>query len=324
MPERTYSATTKGYRFGFNGKEQDNEVSGSGNSYDYGFRIYNPRLGKFLSLDPLFKSYPWYTPYQFAGNIPIASMDLDGLEEYIFHMETYKNSKGETKLYAAHWVYINPNERQVDRRGTFMVSGMNTILALKNRPVSPRTNSQANVKSLTNSNSMENLAYGGSNANAIDHGVNPTRNYSGRKSGISYLPMKSTIKFATSDGQVFSEVQQSFDAMPDKQKEALDNLVGALVHDGEANVNVKGFASPKPVDFNGDGNITKEENLDLALSRATKTKEFIISYAKEKYGVDIDESRINTSGEVRDSTPDDGNNDNAEDRVSEIELNVNK
>tara|TARA_B110000902_G_scaffold178608_1_gene202529 strand:+ start:5611 stop:7035 length:1425 start_codon:yes stop_codon:yes gene_type:complete len=81
IAERSWSAGD-GYRFAFNGKEMDNEVSGSGNSYDYGFRIYNPRLGKFLSVDPLFKSYPWYTPYQFAGNRPIAAIDLDGLEEY--------------------------------------------------------------------------------------------------------------------------------------------------------------------------------------------------------------------------------------------------
>ena len=69
-----------GYRYGFNGKELDNEVSGSGNQYDYGFRIYNPRLGKFLSKDPLFKNYAMLTPYQFASNTPIQAIDLDGLE----------------------------------------------------------------------------------------------------------------------------------------------------------------------------------------------------------------------------------------------------
>jgi RHS repeat-associated protein len=58
----------------------DNEVSGSGNQYDYGFRIYNPRIGRFLSTDPLFKSYPELTPYQFASNTPIKAIDLDGLE----------------------------------------------------------------------------------------------------------------------------------------------------------------------------------------------------------------------------------------------------
>ncbi|HTL09870.1 MAG TPA: RHS repeat-associated core domain-containing protein, partial [Chitinophagaceae bacterium] len=73
--------TSASYRYGFNGKENDNEVKGEGNQYDYGFRIYDPRVGRFLSVDPLFKGYPWYTPYQFAGNMPIWAIDLDGLEE---------------------------------------------------------------------------------------------------------------------------------------------------------------------------------------------------------------------------------------------------
>jgi len=76
MPDRQYSAAT-GYRYGFNGKEKDNEVV----QYDYGFRIYDPRLVRFKSVDPLIKSYPWYSPYHFAGNNPIHNIDLDGLEE---------------------------------------------------------------------------------------------------------------------------------------------------------------------------------------------------------------------------------------------------
>jgi len=73
----------EGYRFGFNGKENDNEVKGAGNQQDYGMRVYDQRLGKFLSVDPLAKDYPWYTPYQFAGNKPIWASDIDGLEEFI-------------------------------------------------------------------------------------------------------------------------------------------------------------------------------------------------------------------------------------------------
>jgi len=61
----------------------DDEVSGTGNQYDYGFRIYNPRLGRFLSVDPLSKSYPMLTPYQFASNSTIACIDLDGLESVV-------------------------------------------------------------------------------------------------------------------------------------------------------------------------------------------------------------------------------------------------
>jgi len=69
------------YRYGFNGKENDDEVKGKGAQYDYGFRIYDARIGKFLSVDPLTSSFPWYTPYQFAGNTPIQAIDLEGAEE---------------------------------------------------------------------------------------------------------------------------------------------------------------------------------------------------------------------------------------------------
>lgn len=51
------------------------------NWYDYGFRNYDPQIGRFPQLDPLTDDYPHYTPFQYAGNEPIANVDLDGLEE---------------------------------------------------------------------------------------------------------------------------------------------------------------------------------------------------------------------------------------------------
>jgi RHS repeat-associated protein len=68
-----------GYRYGFNGKENDDETG----TQDYGMRIYDPRMGRFLSTDPLTKGYPQLTPYQFSSNTPIATIDLDGLESMI-------------------------------------------------------------------------------------------------------------------------------------------------------------------------------------------------------------------------------------------------
>src|SRR6185312_10676284 len=79
MPGRKYSIANTNYRYGFNGKELDKETSTT-TTYDYGFRIYSPALGRFLSVDPLTKSYPWLTPYQFSGNNPVRFIDLDGLE----------------------------------------------------------------------------------------------------------------------------------------------------------------------------------------------------------------------------------------------------
>ena len=74
MPGR--SVAIDSYRYSFNGKEDDSEWA----KQDYGFRIYDKRIGRFLSVDPLTKKYPELTPYQFASNAPIVAIDLDGLE----------------------------------------------------------------------------------------------------------------------------------------------------------------------------------------------------------------------------------------------------
>jgi len=90
MPGRNWTAgTAEGYGFGFNGKLKDNDISGNGNIYDYGARIYNPRIGKFLSVDPMIYTYPMLTPFQFASNSPISGVDLDGLEYYFAADGTY-------------------------------------------------------------------------------------------------------------------------------------------------------------------------------------------------------------------------------------------
>ena len=97
QPGRKYSATSS-YRYGFNGKENDNDVKGEGNQQDYGMRIYDPRLGRFLSVDPLRKDYPWYTPYQFAGNMPIAALDLDGAELWLNLLPNPFSKKNTAKI----------------------------------------------------------------------------------------------------------------------------------------------------------------------------------------------------------------------------------
>ncbi|MEV4884626.1 hypothetical protein MRBLMN1_003151 [Chitinophaga ginsengisegetis] len=52
-------------------------MKGEGNQQDYGLRIYDPRIAKFLSVDPLSQKYPELTPYQFASNTSIWAIDID-------------------------------------------------------------------------------------------------------------------------------------------------------------------------------------------------------------------------------------------------------
>jgi len=66
------------YRYGFNGMEKDDEVKGSGNSLDFGARIYDPRLSRWLSRDPLYEKYTSWSPYNGMLNNPIRYQDIDG------------------------------------------------------------------------------------------------------------------------------------------------------------------------------------------------------------------------------------------------------
>ena len=64
------------YRYGFNGQENQNETTTS--SYDFGARVLNPKLGKWLSVDPLILEYPSTSPYSYVNNQPIVAIDPDG------------------------------------------------------------------------------------------------------------------------------------------------------------------------------------------------------------------------------------------------------
>jgi RHS repeat-associated protein len=96
------------YKFGFNGKENDNEVKGQGNSIDFGTRIYDSRLGKWLSVDPAFKEYPSISPYAFVVNNPTNAVDPDGKRVY-FIAGAGNDNQG--------WNYVNRFRRIWTQQG---------------------------------------------------------------------------------------------------------------------------------------------------------------------------------------------------------------
>jgi RHS repeat-associated protein len=75
MPNRNGG---EGYRYGFQGQEKDDEVKGSGNSIDFGARMYDPRIGRFIALDPKWREYVFQSPYAYAVNNPIRYKDEFG------------------------------------------------------------------------------------------------------------------------------------------------------------------------------------------------------------------------------------------------------
>ncbi|WP_394758692.1 RHS repeat-associated core domain-containing protein [Flavobacterium sp.] len=96
------------YRYGFNGKELDNELKGEGNSYDFGSRVHDPRIGRFLSLDPKMSEYSSMSPYCYAANNPIKFIDINGEgpgDEIPLNIPS-SPEKIDTKI----WTPIKPNE----------------------------------------------------------------------------------------------------------------------------------------------------------------------------------------------------------------------
>ncbi|MGQ3130519.1 MAG: RHS repeat-associated core domain-containing protein [Flavobacteriales bacterium] len=68
------------YRYGYNGQERDDEMKGPGNSLNYTFRMYDPRIARFFAVDPLTDKFAELSPYQFAANSPIVNVELEGLQ----------------------------------------------------------------------------------------------------------------------------------------------------------------------------------------------------------------------------------------------------
>ncbi len=66
------------YRYGFNGMEKDDEVKGTGNHIDFGARGYDPRLGRWLSVDAFVGRPGSENPYNYSLNLPIMMGDPDG------------------------------------------------------------------------------------------------------------------------------------------------------------------------------------------------------------------------------------------------------
>ncbi|WP_444626866.1 RHS repeat domain-containing protein [Flavobacterium columnare] len=74
---------SKDYRYGFNGKELDNELKGEGNSLDYGNRMLDTRIGRWFAVDKKERKYPSESSYIFVSNNPIIAIDPDGDEKIV-------------------------------------------------------------------------------------------------------------------------------------------------------------------------------------------------------------------------------------------------
>lgn len=61
-------------------RKADDELFGLDNAITFTYRMYEARIGRFWSIDPLAAKYPWNSPYAFSENLVIDGVELEGLE----------------------------------------------------------------------------------------------------------------------------------------------------------------------------------------------------------------------------------------------------
>ena len=84
------------YRFGFNGQEKVNEMSGIGNHNTAEFWEYDTRVARRWNVDPIFKEYE--SPYSAFGGNPILNIDPDGQDTISTNNVGYSDPPGGGKL----------------------------------------------------------------------------------------------------------------------------------------------------------------------------------------------------------------------------------
>jgi RHS repeat-associated protein len=89
------SVTAEGYRYGFNGMEKESETFEG--AYDFGARILDTRLGRWLSVDPLVYEQPNWSPYKAMKDNPNYFVDPDGKTEWAVNI-TVNEATGETVI----------------------------------------------------------------------------------------------------------------------------------------------------------------------------------------------------------------------------------
>jgi len=128
MPNR--HGQSDDYRYGYQGQESDDEIRGSeSTSVNFKFRMYDTRVGRFLSTDPLEASYVHNSPFAFSENRVIDGIELEGLE-YLGHNESrVEIINGRIKIKISNYNYFTRTAyRQLENSGPCDNPALNVII----------------------------------------------------------------------------------------------------------------------------------------------------------------------------------------------------
>ena len=121
VPGRSFGSDN--YSYSFNGKEKDKNWTNTNSHLDFGARMYDSRLGRWLATDPFANKYPFASPYNFALNTPIQAVDPDG--KVVFFINA-----GEATKVASDLNYIY--EKEYGFKQAFKVVTKDMVFKIKN------------------------------------------------------------------------------------------------------------------------------------------------------------------------------------------------
>ena len=123
-----YSLSSKGYRYGYNGQEKDNEVYGQDNSYTAEFWQYDPRSGRRWNIDPASDLKPWMSPYHAFSDNPILNIDLNGAVDDNYHIYADGRVEVERTEDPINNYYYHDEDGTETKIATFNVSKNQTLV----------------------------------------------------------------------------------------------------------------------------------------------------------------------------------------------------
>jgi RHS repeat-associated protein len=241
-----------------------------GDEQDYGLRSYGKWQRRFWSVDPLFKAYVYYSPYQFAGNTPIQAIDIEGSEEY----KVYRTRTD--RLHIELTVEYIPSDKRIEskvgandanRKADYLINNGPTIPKEKfTSPTAPESYIESNTMETWDKKSDMNKVQG--TPRVLKEGYNKTiidsKGQIGEwksTTGTIELPGDYTLKYNSANSESgFSQ-------------ENIDKFAQALINNPEIAATITGNTSRKG---------TPEENKKLSQARADFIKEKVLESARKQ------------------------------------------
>ena len=114
------------YNYKYNGKELQDEMGL--NAYAYGWRDYDPAIGRFHKIDRFAEKYYNLNPYQYGANNPIIYNDIKGDSIAIYSPEDngfikYENGNLYSKNSKGKWEIYNGKNVKIDKNGSSSIGG---------------------------------------------------------------------------------------------------------------------------------------------------------------------------------------------------------